>query len=136
MKDRQIQINTEQIVRWHKTYQPTMDCQLEEKVILLVWIEKVRDLTQSYDKSPYTNRDVKGQSDNTNNATSTITQRLRTDLERSVRVTTAVQMVWLTGLRSQSFHSPQQPWMFKGLTFQFTVAQSKGGAFKCINTHR
>ena len=28
-----------------------------------------RDLTQSHDKSPYTNRNVKGQSDNTNNAT-------------------------------------------------------------------
>ena len=31
--------------------------------------EKGRDLTQSYDKSPYTNRMSKGQSDNTNNAT-------------------------------------------------------------------
>ena len=43
----------------------------------------------------------KGQSDNTNNATkSSITQRLRTDLGRSVGVTTATQLVWLTGLRA------------------------------------
>ena len=43
-------------------------------VVLYVYMyiilrEKGRDLTQSYDKSPYTNRNVKGQSDNTNNAT-------------------------------------------------------------------
>ena len=43
----------------------------------------------------------KGQSDNINNATkSSITQRLRTDLGRSVGVTTATQLVWLTGLRA------------------------------------
>ena len=38
-----------------------------------------------------------------------ITQRLRTDLGRSVGVTTAIQMVWLTGLLSEPSHSPQQP---------------------------
>ena len=43
----------------------------------------------------------KGQSDNINNATkSSIKQRLRTDLGRSVGVTTATQLVWLTGLRA------------------------------------
>ena len=31
--------------------------------------QKGGDLTQSYDKSPYTNRNVKGQSDNTNKVT-------------------------------------------------------------------
>ena len=31
------------------------------------WREKGRDLTQSYDKSPYTSINIKGQSDNTNN---------------------------------------------------------------------
>ena len=39
----------------------------------------------------------------------TITQRLRTDLGRSVGGTTATQLVWLTGLRAQHSHSPQQP---------------------------
>ena len=50
------------------------------------WIElrqKGGDLTQSYDKSPYTNRNVKRQSDNTINATkkfdeTAIAERLRT----------------------------------------------------------
>ena len=36
------------------------------------------------------------------------TQRLRTDLSRIVRVITATQLVWLTGLRAQIFQSPQQ----------------------------
>ena len=63
--------------------------------------QKGGDLTKSYDKSPYTNRNVKGQSDNKNNATkSSIKQRLRTDLRRSVGVTTATQLVWLTSLRA------------------------------------
>ena len=40
----------------------------------------------------------KGQSDNTNNATkSWITQRLRTDLGRSVGGSTVTQLVWFTG---------------------------------------
>ena len=63
--------------------------------------QKGGDLTQSYDKSPYKNRNVKRASDNTNNATkSSIKQRLRTDLGRSVGVTQATQLVWLTGLRA------------------------------------
>ena len=49
--------------------------------------EKESDLTRSYDKNPYTSRDVK--SDNTNAQTSLITQLMRTDLGRSVGVTTA-----------------------------------------------
>ena len=53
---------------------------------------------------------LKGQSDNTNNATkSSILQGLRTNLGRSVRVTTATQLVLLTGLRAQPSHFPQQP---------------------------
>ena len=67
-----------------------------------LWRQKGRDLTQSYDKSPYTKRNVK-----TNNAIkSSITQRLRTDLGRPVGVTTATQLVCLTVLHS---HSPHQP---------------------------
>ena len=49
----------------------------------------------------------KGQNDNTNNVTkSSITQRLRTDLGRSVGVTTATQMVWLTWFTGQTFPLP------------------------------
>ena len=69
--------------------------------------EKGRDLTQSYDKTPYTSRNVKGQSDNTNNATkSSITQRQRTDLGRSVWVTTATTMVWLNRFTGPTFPLP------------------------------
>ena len=46
-------------------------------------IDKGRDLTQSYDKSPYTHRKIKKQRENTKNATknfeyTTIADRLRT----------------------------------------------------------
>ena len=52
-------------------------------------------------KAPTPTEMSKGQSDNTNNATkSSIKQRLRTHLGRSVGVTTATQLVWLTGLRA------------------------------------
>ena len=52
-------------------------------------------------KAPTPTEMSKGQSDNTNNATKkSIKQRLRTDLGRSVGVTTATQLVWLTGLRA------------------------------------
>ena len=61
-------------------------------------------------KTPTPAEMLKGQSDNTNNATkSSITQRLPTDLGRSFGVTTATQLVWLTGLRAQPSHFPQQP---------------------------
>ena len=68
---------------------------------LIIW-EKGRDLTQSYDKSPYTNRNVKRGKVTTQTTPqkSSIKQRLRTDLGRSVGVTTATQLVWLTGLRA------------------------------------
>ena len=52
-------------------------------------------------KAPIPPEMSKGQSDNRNNATkSWIKQQLRTDLGRSVGVTTATQLVWLTGLRA------------------------------------
>ena len=59
--------------------------------------EKGRDLTQSCDKSRYTHRKkFKNQRDNLKNATKTlITQRLRTDLGRSVGVTAVTPLVWL-----------------------------------------
>ena len=49
----------------------------------------------------------KRQSDTTNNATnSSITQRLLTDLGRSVGVTTAYQMAWLTWFTGPTFPLP------------------------------
>ena len=61
-------------------------------------------------KAPKPTEMSKGQSDNTHNATrSSIKQRLQTDLGRTVGVTTANQLVWLTGLRAKPSHSPQQP---------------------------
>ena len=54
---------------------------------------------------------------------SSITQRLRTDLGRSVGITTVTQLVWLTWLRAQPSHSPQQPCNQKDTLFktlQFT----------------
>ena len=64
--------------------------------------EKGRDLTQSYDKSPYTNGNVKRAKwqHKQRHKKSSIKQWLRTDLGRSVGVTTATQLVWLTGLRA------------------------------------
>ena len=61
-------------------------------------------------KAPTPAEMSKGQSDNTNNATTnSITQRLRTDLGRSFRVTTNTQLLLLTGLLAQPSHFPQQP---------------------------
>ena len=58
--------------------------------------EKGRDLTQSYDNSPYTDRKSKSQRDNTKTPPKpSITQRMRTDLGRSVGWTIAIQLVWL-----------------------------------------
>ena len=48
-------------------------------------------------KAPTPTEMSKGQSDNTNNATKKIKQRFRTDLEWSVGITTATQLVWFTG---------------------------------------
>ena len=62
-------------------------------------------------KAPSPAEMSKGQSDNTNNATkSLITQRLRTDLGRSVGVTTATQLVWFTGFTSAQW--PRPLWVF------------------------
>ena len=73
--------------------------------------EKGRDLTQFYDKSPYTSRNVKRAKwqHKQRHKKSSITQRLRTDLGRSVWVTTATQLVWLTLFTGPPSHSPQQP---------------------------
>ena len=55
-------------------------------------------------KAPTPTETSKGQSDNTKNATkSSITQRLWTDLGRSVGVTTATQLVWFTGFTGPTF---------------------------------
>ena len=56
-------------------------------------------------KAPTPTENVKKANDNTNNATkSSITQRLRTDLGRSVGVTT--KLVWLTCFRGPTFPLP------------------------------
>ena len=61
-------------------------------------------------KAPTPTEMSKGQSDNTNNATkSSINQQLRTDLGRSVGVTKATQLVWLTWFTGPPSYSPQQP---------------------------
>ena len=61
-------------------------------------------------KAPTPEEMSKGQSDNRNNATKKlITQRLRTDLGRSVGVTTTTKLVWLTGIWAKPSHSPKQP---------------------------
>ena len=63
-------------------------------------------------KVPTPTEKSKGQSDNacTNNATkSSIKQKLRTDLGRSVGVTAANQLVLLTWFTGPPFQSPQQP---------------------------
>ena len=58
--------------------------------------EKGRDLTHSYDKSPYTDRKSKKQRNNTKTPPITlITQRLRTDLGRSDGAMIATKLVWL-----------------------------------------
>ena len=67
-----------------------------------IWLSPIR-------KAPAPTEMSKGQksSDNTNNATkSSITQRLRTGLGRSVGVTTVTQLVWLTGFTDQTFPLP------------------------------
>ena len=60
-------------------------------------VEKGKDLTQSYyKKKPYTKEKSKKQYDNTKTLPKTsVTQRLRTDLEWPDWVTTATQLVWL-----------------------------------------
>ena len=69
--------------------------------------QKGGDLTQSYDKSPYTHGNVKrAVTTQTTPQKSSIKQRLRTDLGRSVGVTTATQLVWLTWFTGPTFPLP------------------------------
>ena len=57
---------------------------------------------------------------------SSITQRLRTDLGRSVGVTTATQLVWLNGFyERQPSHSPQQQCNQKDMARQKNRLQYK-----------
>ena len=69
--------------------------------------QKGGDLTQSYDKSPYTHGNIKrAVTTQTTPQKSSIKQRLRTDLGRSVGVTTATQLVWLTWFTGPTFPLP------------------------------
>ena len=69
--------------------------------------QKGGDLTQSYDKSPYTHGNVKrAVTTQTTSQKSSIKQRLWTDLGRSVGVTTATQLVWLTWFTGPTFPLP------------------------------
>ena len=52
---------------------------------------------------------------------SPITQRLRTDLGRSVGVTTATQLVWLTWFTDPTFPLPATAVLSKGHTFKKIV---------------
>ena len=61
--------------------------------------EKGRDLTQSCDKNPTPTEQSKNQRGNIKTPPKTlITQLLRTDLGRSVGVTSVTQLVWLNRL--------------------------------------
>ena len=71
---------------------------------MLCWKKKEEVWLSPMTKAPTPAEMTKGQSDNTNNATkSSITQRLRADLGRSVGVTTATQLVWFTGFTGPTF---------------------------------
>ena len=76
-----------------------------------IYIEKKKEIWLSpMTKTPSTTEKSKKQRDNTKTPPKTsITQRLRTDLGRSVGVTIATQLVWLNRfMGSQPSHSPQQ----------------------------
>ena len=65
--------------------------------------EKGRDLTQSFDKSPYTHEKIKNNVTIQNATKTSITQLLQADLGRSVGVTTATPLVlvnWFTSAQS------------------------------------
>ena len=83
-------------------------CRLFSIVVSWWEREKGRDLTQPYDKQPWTtdNAWVKWHKDATNTFDyTTITDRLST-----VSRTTVIQPMWLTwGLRDQPSHFPQSP---------------------------
>ena len=73
-------------------------------------VSKLKEKRVEIRLSPMTNAPTpaemsKGQSDNTSNAKkSSITQRLRTDLGRSVGVTTATQLVWSAVQNHEKFY--------------------------------
>ena len=89
-------------------------CSSKSELCLVVWYvvyrQKGGDLTQSYDKSSYTKRNVKIKKDKVTTQTTpqkrSIKQQLRTDLGRSVGITTATQLVWLTWFTGPPSHSP------------------------------
>ena len=69
--------------------------------------EKKKEIWLSPMTKAYTPTEMSyGQSDNTNNAKKSITQRLRTDLGRSVGVTRATQLAWLTWFKGPTFPLP------------------------------
>ena len=71
-------------------------------------------MTQSYDKSPYTNKNKFKKSKVT---TQNTTQRLRTVLGRSVEVTNAIQLVWWKRFAgTKPSHLPQKLCNQKGKT--------------------
>ena len=90
------------------TFAPSKPSCLAAANPILLMREKGRDLTQSYYKNPYNNRNVqKGKvTTQTTPQKSSITQRLQTDLGRSVGVTTATQLVWLTWFTGPTFRLP------------------------------
>ena len=63
--------------------------------------EQGRDLTQSYDKSPYTPEKIAKSKEKTHKCKikTSITQRFWTDLGRPVGVATATQLVWINQIR-------------------------------------
>ena len=65
----------------HAFNKPSLKWRIHLSKSLFFLKKKERDLTQSYDKNPYTDRKSKKQRDKTKTS---ITQRLRTDLGRSV----------------------------------------------------
>ena len=67
-------------------------------LFIFLW-EKERELTHSYEKSLYTNINLKKDQQHQNDIQNDITQRLRTDLRRSVGVTAAIQTVSLMRIK-------------------------------------
>ena len=62
---------------------------------------------------------------------SSIKQRLRTGLGRSVGVTTATELVWLTWFTGPPFHSPQQPCNYGP---NFPLPATAVQCLKCLKT--
>ena len=86
--------------------------------------EKRRDLTQSYDKSPYADRkNLKATWKHKTPPKTSITQRLQTDLGRSVGVTIATKLVWLNRFTGyQPSYLPQNPCNQKDTHLKYTWA--------------